>query len=91
LRGKPTRWNSLTKLALMTLAPSESFFGVSRAIWQDGLAEQFHHLGLPGRAPAPIRNMALYEIRDDRISVWRDYTDSKYAKQLLEASNPITE
>ena len=53
------------------------------------LAEQFHHLALEGRESAPIRNMALYEMRDGRIGVWRDFTDSKYATQLLEATKPI--
>jgi limonene-1,2-epoxide hydrolase len=53
------------------------------------LAEQFHHLALKGRESAPIRNMALYEMRDGRIGVWRDFTDSQYAKQLLEATRPI--
>lgn len=53
------------------------------------LAEQIHHLSLAGREPAPIRNMAVYEMRDGLIGVWRDYSDSKYAKQLLEASKPI--
>jgi limonene-1,2-epoxide hydrolase len=33
--------------------------------------------------------MALYEMRDGRIGVWRDFTDSQYAKQLLEATRPI--
>jgi limonene-1,2-epoxide hydrolase len=33
--------------------------------------------------------MALYEMRDGRIGVWRDFTDSKHANQLLEATKPI--
>jgi limonene-1,2-epoxide hydrolase len=53
------------------------------------LAEQFHHLALKGRESAAIRNMALYEMRDGRIGVWRDFTDSKHANQLLEATKPI--
>jgi limonene-1,2-epoxide hydrolase len=53
------------------------------------LAEQLHHLALKGRESAPIRNMALYEMRDGRIGVWRHFTDSKYAKQLFDASRPI--
>lgn len=53
------------------------------------LAEQFHYLGLKGREPAPIRNMAVYEIRDGLIGAWRDYTDSAYSGHLLDASRPI--
>jgi limonene-1,2-epoxide hydrolase len=55
------------------------------------LAEQIHHLTLPGREAAPVYNMACYEIRDGRIAVWRDYSDSKYARQLLEATKPLAE
>jgi limonene-1,2-epoxide hydrolase len=53
------------------------------------LAEQLHHLALKGRESVPIRNMAIYEMRNGRIGVWRDFTDSQYAKQLLEATKPI--
>lgn len=53
------------------------------------LAEQIHHLGLTGRKPAPIRNMAVYELHDDLITVWRDYTDSKHARRLLDESKPL--
>jgi limonene-1,2-epoxide hydrolase len=52
------------------------------------LAEQIHHLGLAGREPAPIRNMAVYELQGGLITVWRDYTDSKHARRLLEESKP---
>jgi limonene-1,2-epoxide hydrolase len=53
------------------------------------LAEQIHHLGLTGRSPAPIRNMAMYELDGGLITVWRDYTDSKHARRLLEESQPL--
>jgi limonene-1,2-epoxide hydrolase len=47
------------------------------------LAEQIHGLGLPGRDLAPIRNVAVYRVRDGLIAEWRDYTDSAYAQTLL--------
>ena len=47
------------------------------------LEEQIHALGLPGRSVAPIGNMAVYQVRDGRITQWRDYTDSAYARTLL--------
>lgn len=47
------------------------------------IAEQIHGLALPGRDLAPIRNMAVYEIRDGEIAAWRDYTNSAYASQLI--------
>jgi limonene-1,2-epoxide hydrolase len=53
------------------------------------LAEQIHHLGLAGRTPAPIRNMAVYEVHDGLITDWRDYTDSKHARRLLDESKPL--
>jgi limonene-1,2-epoxide hydrolase len=53
------------------------------------LAEQIHHLGLTGREPAPIHNMAVYELHDGLITVWRDYSDSKHARHLLEKSKPV--
>jgi limonene-1,2-epoxide hydrolase len=53
------------------------------------LAEQIHHLGLTGREAAPIRNMAVYELHDGLITVWRDYSDSKHARRLLDESKPL--
>jgi limonene-1,2-epoxide hydrolase len=47
------------------------------------LAEQIHHLGLPGGPVAPIMNLAVYEIRDGLIAAWRDYTNPEYARRLL--------
>ncbi|RYE41813.1 MAG: nuclear transport factor 2 family protein [Hyphomicrobiales bacterium] len=47
------------------------------------IAEQIHGLALPGRELAPVRNMAVYEIRDGQIAAWRDYTNPSYAGQLL--------
>jgi limonene-1,2-epoxide hydrolase len=47
------------------------------------IAEQVHGLGLPGKPLAPIRNLAVYEIRDGKIAAWRDYTNPKKAGQLL--------
>ncbi len=47
------------------------------------IAEQIHGLGLPGKPLAPIRNLAIYEIRDGKIAAWRDYTNPKKAGQLL--------
>ncbi|WP_423462272.1 nuclear transport factor 2 family protein [Promicromonospora sp. MS192] len=47
------------------------------------LAEQVHGLGLAGRPPAPVRNLAVYEIRDGKIAAWRDCTNPVEAKRLL--------
>jgi limonene-1,2-epoxide hydrolase len=48
------------------------------------IAEQIHGLGLPGGKLAPIMNMAVYEIRDGKIAMWRDYTNPTYATSLLQ-------
>ena len=47
------------------------------------IAEQVHGLGLPGRPIAPIRNLAVYEVHDGKITAWRDYTNMAYARTLL--------
>lgn len=47
------------------------------------LAEQVHGLALPGGRLAPIKNLAVYEIRDGKIAAWRDYTNPLEAKRLL--------
>lgn len=47
------------------------------------IEEQIHGLALPGRALAPIKNMAIYRIQDDQIIEWRDYTNAEYARTLL--------
>lgn len=47
------------------------------------IAEQIHGLGLPGRALAPIRNVAIYRVRDGLITEWRDYTNPQHAQTLL--------
>jgi limonene-1,2-epoxide hydrolase len=47
------------------------------------IAEQVHGLGLPGRPPAAIKNMAIYEIRDGKVARWRDYTNPHLAGRLL--------
>jgi limonene-1,2-epoxide hydrolase len=47
------------------------------------IAEQIHGLALPGRKLAPIKNMAVYRLRDGRIVEWRDYTNSEYARTLM--------
>jgi limonene-1,2-epoxide hydrolase len=47
------------------------------------IAEQIHGLGLPGKPMAPIKNLAVYEIHDDQIAAWRDYTNPLKARQLL--------
>ena len=52
--------------------------------------EQVHGLGLPGGALDPIKNMAVYEIRDGRIAAWRDYTNPNRARALLNAANSTT-
>lgn len=49
------------------------------------IAEQVHGLGLPGGPLAPIRNLAVFEIRDGEIVAWRDYTNPEKARQLLGA------
>ncbi|ONI67736.1 hypothetical protein BWI15_32100 [Kribbella sp. ALI-6-A] len=48
------------------------------------LAEQVHGLGLPGGPLAPIKNVAVYEIRDGMIAAWRDYTNPEYSRTLLQ-------
>lgn len=47
------------------------------------IAEQVHGLALPGGKLAPIRNMAVYEIRDGKIAAWRDYSNPVYGRELL--------
>ncbi len=47
------------------------------------IAEQIHGLGLPGKELAPIRNLAVYEIRGGEIAAWRDYTNPQQAGRLL--------
>ena len=47
------------------------------------IAEQYHRLGLPGRHLAPIRNMAVYEVKNGKITAWRDYTNADYSRTLL--------
>jgi limonene-1,2-epoxide hydrolase len=47
------------------------------------LAEQIHHLGLPGGPTAPIMNLAVYGTNDGLITAWRDYTNPDLARQLL--------
>lgn len=47
------------------------------------IAEQIHGLALSGRELAPIRNMAVYEVRDGQITAWRDYTNPNHASKLL--------
>lgn len=47
------------------------------------IAEQVHGLALAGGSLAPIRNLAVYEIRDGKIAAWRDYTNPLEAKRLL--------
>lgn len=47
------------------------------------IAEQVHGLGFPGKPLAPIRNLAVYEIRDGKIAAWRDYTNPEMGRRLL--------
>jgi limonene-1,2-epoxide hydrolase len=47
------------------------------------LAEQIHHLGLPGGPVAPVMNLAVYEISNGLIAAWRDYTNPEVARRLL--------
>ncbi|WP_020016398.1 nuclear transport factor 2 family protein [Promicromonospora sukumoe] len=47
------------------------------------IAEQVHGLALAGGPLAPIKNLAVYEIRDGKIAAWRDYTNPLEAKRLL--------
>jgi limonene-1,2-epoxide hydrolase len=54
------------------------------------IAEQVHGLALPGGALAPIKNMAVYEIRDGQIAAWRDYTNPNHARALLNAATSPT-
>ncbi len=47
------------------------------------LAEQIHHLGLPGGPVAPVMILAVYELREGLITARRDYTDPICAAELL--------
>jgi limonene-1,2-epoxide hydrolase len=47
------------------------------------IAEQIHGTSLPGKPLVPIKNLAVYEIRDGKIAAWRDYTNVQYAIQLI--------
>lgn len=47
------------------------------------IAEQVHGLGFAGKPLAPIRNLAVYEIRDGKIAAWRDYTNPEMGRRLL--------
>ena len=47
------------------------------------IAEQVHGLGLASKPLAPIRNLAVYEIRDGKIAAWRDYTNPEMGRRLL--------
>jgi limonene-1,2-epoxide hydrolase len=49
------------------------------------IAEQIHGLGLPGKSPAPVMNMAIYEMRDGKIAAWRDYSNPIKAGEVLAA------
>lgn len=53
------------------------------------LAEQIHHLALPGREAAAIPNMATYEVRNGRIVLWHDYSDGQSARAALNATKPL--
>jgi limonene-1,2-epoxide hydrolase len=53
-------------------------------------AEQVHGLALPDGALAPIKNMAVYELRDGQIAAWRDYTNPNRARALLNAATSPT-
>ncbi|GBR00229.1 limonene-1,2-epoxide hydrolase catalytic domain [Komagataeibacter europaeus] len=53
------------------------------------LAEQIHHLALPGRESAAIPNMATYEVRNGRIVLWHDYSDGQSARETLNATKPL--
>jgi limonene-1,2-epoxide hydrolase len=39
------------------------------------IAGQAHGLALPGKPLAPVRNLAVYEIREGKIAAWHDYTN----------------
>jgi limonene-1,2-epoxide hydrolase len=47
------------------------------------IAEQVHGPALPGKPLAPVRNLAVYEIREGKIAAWRDYANPQKAGQLL--------
>jgi limonene-1,2-epoxide hydrolase len=65
-----------------------AFETVSQAVNGDVVfAEQVHGLALPGGALAPIKNMAVYELRDGQIASWRDYTNPNQARALLTAAS----
>jgi limonene-1,2-epoxide hydrolase len=39
--------------------------------------------GLPDRPPAPIMNLAVYELSAGLVTAWRDYTNPVHARELL--------
>ena len=47
------------------------------------IAEQVHGLGLRAGRLAPIKNLAVYEMRDGKIAAWRDYTNPQKARALF--------
>jgi limonene-1,2-epoxide hydrolase len=38
----------------------------------DAIAEQIHGLGLLGKTPMPVVNMAIYQMRNGKIAAWHD-------------------
>jgi limonene-1,2-epoxide hydrolase len=38
---------------------------------------------LPGKPLAPVRSLAVYEIREGELAAWRDHTNPQKAGQLL--------
>ena len=64
--------------------PQVKFETINQAVSGDlVIAEQIHGLGLPGKQLAPIKNLAVYELRDGKIAAWRDVTNPQKAGQLL--------
>lgn len=47
------------------------------------LAEQIHGLALPGKQMATTMNMAVYEVHDEKIHAWREYTNPQETHVLL--------
>ena len=47
------------------------------------IAELVYSPALPGKPLAPVRNLAVYEIREGKVAASRDYTNPQKAGQFL--------
>jgi limonene-1,2-epoxide hydrolase len=54
------------------------------------IAGQAHGLALPGKPLAPVRNLAVYEIREGKIAAWRDYANRQKPASFWACSRRTT-